>query len=80
MEESLYSEFGYFSNGEVRSSKDGDFLTSPEVSNYFGVFVSKWLISNNLDNDSNILEIGAGTGSLAKHCLLYTSPSPRDLH
>ena len=73
MEESLYSEFGYFSNGEVRSSKDGDFLTSPEVSNFFGIFVSKWLISNNLDNDSNILEIGAGTGSLAKQISNYLS-------
>ena len=73
MEESLYSEFGYFLNGKVRSSKEGDFLTSPEVSNFFGVFVSKWLISNNLDNDSNILEIGAGTGSLAKQISKYLS-------
>ena len=73
MEESLYSEFGYFSNGKVRSSKEGDFLTSPEVSNFFGVFVSKWLISNNLDNDSNVLEIGAGTGSLAKQISNYLS-------
>ena len=73
MEESLYSEFGYFLNGKVRSSKEGDFLTSPEVSNFFGVFISKWLISNNLDNDSNVLEIGAGTGSLAKQISNYLS-------
>ena len=73
MEQSLYSKFGFFSNGKVRSSKEGDFLTSPEVSNFFGVFVSKWLISNNLDNDSNVLEIGAGTGSLAKQISNYLS-------
>ena len=83
MQECLYSDYGFFAKGEVRSSKSGDFLTSPEVSNYFGLFISNWIKENRINSDSNILEVGAGTGSLANQvskylCLLYTSPSPRD--
>ena len=36
MEEALYSKHGFFTNEKVRSKKSGDFLTSPEVSEYFG--------------------------------------------
>ena len=34
------SEYGFFNTTKIRSSKDGDFLTSPEVSNYFGLFIN----------------------------------------
>ena len=64
MDESLYSEFGFFNTEIVRSSKEGDFLTSPEVSNYFGTFIANFINKTNPQGD--ILEIGAGTGSLAK--------------
>jgi len=62
MEESLYSKYGFFSNEKVRSKKSGDFLTSPEVSEYFGKIINKWIQKNNLN--LNITEFGSGTGSL----------------
>ena len=62
MEEALYSKYGFFSNEKVRSKKTGDFLTSPEVSEYFGKILNKWIQKNNLD--LNITEFGSGTGSL----------------
>lgn len=62
MEEALYSEHGFFNTENVRSSKEGDFLTSPEVSNYFGVIIRNWIDSKNFQK--NIVELGSGTGSL----------------
>ena len=62
MEEALYSKYGFFSTEKVRSKKSGDFLTSPEVSEYFGKILNKWIQKNNLD--LNITEFGSGTGSL----------------
>ena len=43
MDECLYSEFGFFNTEIVRSSKEGDFLTSPEVSKYFGTFIANFI-------------------------------------
>jgi len=57
MEECLYSDFGFFNTTKVRSNKEGDFLTSPEVSDYFGYFISNFVKVNNIDK--NLLEIGA---------------------
>jgi len=62
MEEALYSKYGFFNNEKVRSKKSGDFLTSPEVSEYFGKIINKWIKKNNLK--LNITEFGSGTGSL----------------
>jgi len=62
MHEALYSKYGFFNNEKVRSQKGGDFLTSPEVSEYFGKILNKWIQKNNLD--LNITEFGSGTGSL----------------
>ena len=62
MEEALYSKYGFFNNKKVRSKKSGDFLTSPEVSKYFGKILNQWIQKNNLD--LNIVEFGSGTGSL----------------
>ena len=62
MNESLYSEFGFFTKEKVRSEKSGDFLTSPEVSKYFGVIIGNWIKDQNFK--TNICELGSGTGSL----------------
>lgn len=62
MEESLYSNFGFFNTEKIRSNKEGDFLTSPEISNFFGKFISNWILRNNLTK--NIIEIGSGSGKL----------------
>ena len=62
MQEALYSESGFFNTENVRSSEKGDFLTSPEVSQYFGVIIRSWIDSKNFYE--NIVEFGSGTGSL----------------
>ena len=62
MEEALYSQFGFFNTDLVRSAKKGDFLTSPEVSIYFGKILRNWI--NTSCNLNKIVEIGSGTGSL----------------
>lgn len=74
MEESLYSDFGFFNTSKVRSSKEGDFLTSPEVSDYFGYFISNFINENSIQK--NILEIGAGTGSLAVQIEKFSKKRP----
>ena len=71
MEESLYSESGFFNTTKVRSNIEGDFLTSPEVSKYFGKFNSHWMNENKIN--SNVVEIGAGTGSLALQIQEYST-------
>ena len=67
MDNCLYSKFGFFNTEVVRSSKEGDFLTSPEVSEYFGLIIANFI--NEKIKDGHILEVGAGTGSLAEEIL-----------
>lgn len=74
MEECLYSDFGFFNTTKVRSNKEGDFLTSPEVSDYFGYFISNFVRVNNIDK--NLLEIGAGTGSLGYQIDKFSNKKP----
>lgn len=74
MEECLYSDFGFFNTTKVRSNKEGDFLTSPEVSDYFGYFISNFVKVNNIDK--NLLEIGAGTGSLGYQIDKFSNKKP----
>ena len=64
MDNCLYSKFGFFNTDVVRSSKEGDFLTSPEGSEYFGLIIANFI--NEKIKDGHILEVGAGTGSLAE--------------
>ena len=74
MEECLYSDFGFFNTTKVRSNKEGDFLTSPEVSDYFRYFNSNYVKVNNIDK--NLLEIGAGTGSLGYQIDKFSNKTP----
>lgn len=74
MEECLYSDFGFFNTTKVRSNKEGDFLTSPEVSDYFGYFISNFVKVNKIDK--NLLEIGAGTGSLGYQIDKFSNKKP----
>lgn len=74
MEECLYSDFGFFNTTKVRSNKEGDFLTSPEVSDYFGYFISNFVKVNKIDK--NLLEIGAGTGSLGYQIDKFSNKTP----
>ncbi len=56
---------GFFGSGPLRSTKSGDFLTSPEVSPWFGRTIARsvepWLRQ---EGRSTLVEVGAGSGTL----------------
>lgn len=54
---------GFFSTGPLRSVESGDFLTSPEVSPWFGRMLGRFVAGLALD-DPVVVDIGAGSGSL----------------
>jgi NADH dehydrogenase [ubiquinone] 1 alpha subcomplex assembly factor 7 len=65
MEICLYDrEDGYFASGAVRPGERGDFVTSPEVSPWFGRFLGRWAVEAAPANDAILVEVGAGAGSL----------------
>jgi SAM-dependent MidA family methyltransferase len=71
MELALYSPgLGYYSAGSVKLGPRGDFTTAPELSSIFGSVIAGQ-IHGMLANLATpvILELGAGTGSLAKSIL-----------
>lgn len=72
MELALYFPgLGYYSAGQHKLGKKGDFVTAPEISPLFSQCVATQCkqILNELDN-SDILEVGAGSGVFAKDILL----------
>ncbi len=71
MELALYAPgLGYYSAGTAKFGTTGDFVTAPEISPLFGRCLanacSSWLRDN---PHAVILELGAGTGSLAAELL-----------
>lgn len=70
---------GFFSTGGLRSAKDGDFLTSPEVSPMFGEMLGRFVSEETADigrrppDDDDVpklvVEAGAGSGSLLRPLL-----------
>lgn len=65
MEIALYGDHGFFVTGPVRSSEMGDFLTSPEVSPWFGRILGRYVAEAVTGLESpNLVEVGAGSGSL----------------
>ncbi len=60
---------GYYSS-KIPFGDKGDFLTAPEISNLFSEIIGVWIISawNTLGKPKifNFVELGPGTGSLAK--------------
>ncbi len=71
MELALYAPgLGYYSAGSVKFGPHGDFVTAPELSAVFGGVVARQLRGMLAGLSSPvILELGAGTGSLAKAML-----------
>lgn len=61
MDIALYGEGGFFNSGPLRSSATGDFLTSPEVSPWFGRTIGRYLAAR---GTGTLVEVGAGSGSL----------------
>ena len=78
----LYDEeFGFFTTGPLRSVKDGDFLTSPEVSPWFGRMLARFVASEQLRTGADpfqVVEAGAGSGSLLRPLIeALASPAPQ---
>lgn len=59
-------DHGFFASGPLRSVKSGDFLTSPEVSPWFGRTFARLVADrlSRLHGDTCLIEVGAGSGSL----------------
>lgn len=66
MELALYGPRGFFRGEVLRSTRAGDFLTSPEVSPLFGLMLGRFveLERSRLGEPFRLVEAGAGSGSL----------------
>ncbi len=66
MAEALYGEGGYFNSETLRSHRGGDFLTSPEVSPWFGRMIGRFADAETvrIAGPIVVVEVGAGSGSL----------------
>jgi SAM-dependent MidA family methyltransferase len=73
MRVALYDpDAGYFATGPLRSVRDGDFLTSPEVSPLFGETIARFVAAEaeRVSADPvDLVEAGAGSGSLLRPLL-----------
>ena len=69
MEAALYyPDLGYYTGSKVKIGKEGDFYTAANVSDLFGATIAGRLLAILIDlrvSNTNIIEIGAGTGQLA---------------
>ena len=69
---------GYYSAGAAKFGEAGDFVTAPEISALFGKTLAQvakqWLASH---PDTDILELGAGSGKLAYDLLNELEIKPR---
>jgi SAM-dependent MidA family methyltransferase len=67
MEACLYDpDDGFYTSGRIRPGAQADFLTSPEVSPWFGVLVGGWAISVANGEAVDLVEVGAGSGAMFK--------------
>jgi SAM-dependent MidA family methyltransferase len=59
---------GYYMRNQVKIGKDGDFITSSNISDIFGSIFSKWFLKQVKENNivPSVCEIGAGNGRFAK--------------
>ena len=74
MELAIYAPgMGYYCGGTAKFGNDGDFVTAPEISSLFGRTIARQVLQVFEvlgDDNSNILEFGAGSGKLALDLLL----------
>ncbi len=79
MNEVLFNpKYGYYQT-KLAIGKDGDFITSPEISQVFGEIIASYLLNffvtkhqdiNNFRGGINLVEMGAGRGTLVKDILI----------
>jgi SAM-dependent MidA family methyltransferase len=82
MELALYHpEYGYYTSGNAVIGKEGDFYTSPHVSNMFGRLISESYLKlkDKIGEDTcHFVEMGAGHGYIAKDFLTHLSEYHKD--
>ncbi len=61
---------GYYSAGAKKIGADGDFITAPEISSFFGYAIARQCAELLNEMGGAILEFGAGLGTLARDILL----------
>ena len=61
---------GYYSGGSKKFGKGGDFVTAPEISPLFAKTLARQAAQVLAETKGGILELGAGTGTLAVDMLL----------
>ncbi len=65
MRQCLYDPHGgFFTSGGVRAGEAADFVTSPEVSQWFGRLLGRWVGDTAPSPGTTLIEVGAGSGSL----------------
>lgn len=70
MELALYTPgLGYYSGGSAKFGAGGDFVTAPQISPLFGRVLARQFAEVLKQTGGGILELGAGTGILAKQIL-----------
>lgn len=71
MHQALYAPgVGYYSGGAKKFGHGGDFVTAPEISPLFAQTLARQVEQVLQSTSGNILELGAGTGSLAAELIL----------
>jgi SAM-dependent MidA family methyltransferase len=71
MELALYAPgLGYYAAGARKFGADGDFVTAPEISTLFGQSLAHTVAAVLSQDGGDVLELGPGSGKLAKDMLL----------
>jgi SAM-dependent MidA family methyltransferase len=77
------AEGGFFTAGPVRSEEEGDFLTSPEVSRWFGRTLARHVAAERerlgWPEGFAVAEVGAGSGSLLEGLRAALADVPPDV-
>ncbi len=79
-----HNELGYYVKAPLRIGKGGDFITSPHTHSLFGALIARQLLDfrdfiNNTETFS-IVEMGSGSGYLAKDILSYLKKYRKDFY
>ena len=83
MRHKLYGSRGYYKSSFSVKEKN-DFITSPNISNFFGNVIGKFIaekINKRFNNEKfNIIEIGSNDGTLSLHILDYLSKFKKKIY
>jgi len=82
MKMALYTpQLGYYSGGLSKIGKTGDFITAPEVSPIFSRCLARQAAQVLAElEEPNIIEFGAGQGTMAKDILLELAEMQQNIH